>query len=108
MSPQRPLRRAYEADPEAVEAWNTDTYPAIRAEAAKVGATIFFGDEASVRSDFHSGTTWAPIGQTLIVPATGKAARVSVNMISVVSGTGEFHVNLIDGSMTYETSRVLR
>jgi transposase len=101
MSPQRPLHRAYEADPEAVEAWKAQIYPEIRAEAGKHGASIFFGDEASVRSDFHSGTTWAPIGQTPVVHATG--SRVSVNMVSAVSPTGELHFKLIDGRMNSQT-----
>ena len=28
------------------------------------GAEIFFADEAGIRPDYHSGTAWAPIGQT--------------------------------------------
>jgi hypothetical protein len=31
-------------------------YPAIRAQAKRLGAHIFFADEASVRSDYHSAT----------------------------------------------------
>jgi transposase len=57
LSPQRPLFRAYQQDPEAVERWKTQDYPAIRAEATKLGATIYFADEAAVRSDYHAGTT---------------------------------------------------
>ncbi len=57
LSPQRPLFRAYQQDPEAVERWRREQYPTIRAEAEAAGAVIYFGDEASVRSDFHSGTT---------------------------------------------------
>ncbi len=72
---------------DAVEQWKQETYPAIRKLAKKHGATILFGDEASVRSDYHSGTTWAPKGRTPIVRATG--ARSSLNLISVVSPRGE-------------------
>ena len=54
--PQRPLFRAYQQDPQAVERWKTQEYPAIHAEAKKVGASIYFADEASVRSDYHAGT----------------------------------------------------
>lgn len=86
LSPQRPLWRAYQQNPEAVERWKSEEYPAIRAEAAKVGAVIYFGDEAGVRSDFHAGTTWAPIGQTPIVRTTG--TRDSINLISVISAQG--------------------
>jgi len=64
LSPQRPLRRAYQQDPERVERWKTEEYPAIRRMAKKEKAIIYFGDEAAVRSDHHSGTTWGPIGRT--------------------------------------------
>ena len=73
---QRPLYRAYQQNPEAVACWKAETYPAIRAEAARVGATIYFTDEAGVRSDYHAGTTWAPVGQTpwSPPPATGSGS----------------------------------
>jgi transposase len=72
LSPQRPLYRALEQDPQAVARWRQQEYPAIRAEARRVGATICFVDEAGVRSDYHAGTTWAPVGQTPVVQSTGE------------------------------------
>ena len=79
LSPQRPLYRAYQQNPEAVARWNAETYPAIRAEAARVGATVYLVDEAGVRSDDHAGTTWAPVGQTpwSPPPATGSESTSS-------------------------------
>ena len=100
LSPQRPLFRAYQQDPEAVARWKTEQYPAIRAEAKKVGASIYFADEASVRSDYHAGTTWAPVGQTPVVRTTG--ARFSVNMISAVTATGSFAFDIIEGKLNAE------
>ena len=50
-------------------------------------ATIFFGDEAGVRSDHHAGTTWAIRGKTPVVTSTG--ARFGLNLISAVSAQGE-------------------
>jgi len=64
LSPQRPLWRAYQQNLVAVELWKSEVYPAIRTEAATVGATIYFGDEAGVRTDFHAGTTWAPVADS--------------------------------------------
>ena len=86
LSPQRPLRRAYQQDKELVERWLKETFPKIRQFARKEGATIYFGDEASVRSDYHSGTTWAIKGQTPVIETTG--ARFSLNLISAVSSKG--------------------
>lgn len=98
LSPQKPLRRAYQQDREAVERWKQEEYPAIRAEAKECGGIILFGDEASVRSDYHSGTTWAPVGKTPIVRKTG--ARFSMNLISAVSPRGAMRFMTIEGRMT--------
>ena len=46
LSPQRPLYRAYQQNPQAVARWKSEVYPQFRAEAAEVGATIYFADEA--------------------------------------------------------------
>lgn len=88
LSPQRPLVQAYQRDPEAVQKWLEEEYPAIRKEAHQVGGTIYFGDESSIRSDYHSGTTWAPKGKTPVVQSTG--ARFKVNLISAISPRGDF------------------
>jgi transposase len=98
MSPQRPLYRAYQQNPERVEAWKTTEYPAIRARAAREGAVIFFADESSVRTDYHAGTTWAPVGRTPVVPATG-GTRAAVKMISAISLTGQVRFHVQTGSM---------
>jgi transposase len=82
LSPQRPLYRAYQQNPEAVQRWKDEQFPAIRKAAKAEGATIYFADEAGIRSDYHAGTTWAPVGRTPVVKATG--ARLSVNMLSAV------------------------
>jgi transposase len=100
MSPQRPLYRAYQQNPELVEKWKKETYPQIRAAAAEAGAAIFFADEAAVRTDHHAGTTWAPTGQTPVVTATGE--RKSVSMISAVSQSGQLHFDLFYGTMNAE------
>jgi transposase len=97
LSPQRPLHRAYEQDPEAVQRWKSEQFPAIRAEAKKAGATVYFADEAGVRSDYHSGTTWAPVGRTPVVASTG--ARWSVNMLSAVSAQGKLRFMVHDGKV---------
>ena len=87
LTPQRPVRRAIEQVPAKVREWLTVDYPAIQAKARKAGAQIFFADEAGVRSNsHHSGTTWAPMGQTPVVPATGK--RFGLNLVSAVSPQG--------------------
>jgi transposase len=96
LSPQRPLYRAYQQNPEAVARWKAEEYPAIRAQAAKAGATIWFADEAGVRSD-HAGTTWAPVGRSPVVATTGD--RFGVNLISAVTAKGKLRFAAYDGNL---------
>src|SRR5512144_532059 len=98
LSPQRPLWRAWQADPDTVERWQREEFPAIRKRAKAEGATIYFGDEAGIRSDYRAGTTWAPVGQTPVVKAT--SARHSVNMISAVTTTAVLRFSVFTGSCT--------
>ena len=70
LSPQLPLYRAYQQDPERVAEWKKSAYPKIRKLASEEGASIFFADEASIRTDHHAATTWAPVGQTPVVITT--------------------------------------
>lgn len=88
ITPQKPLRRAYERDPVAIERWRTHAFPRLRARAKRRGAKIFFLDEAGVRSDQVLGRTWGLRGHTPEVPSSGR--RQSVNAISAVNARGEF------------------
>ena len=97
LSPQRPRYRASEQDLAAVAAWRAQVYPAIRDEAAQVGATIYFGDESGVSADHHAGTTWAPVGETPVVAATASKSRV--NMVSAVEQRGRLHFQITEGSL---------
>jgi transposase len=97
LSPQRPLYRAYQQNPAAVARWKAETYPSIRAQAQQVGATIYFADEAGVRSDYHAGTTWAPVGRTPVVATTGD--RFGVNLISAVTAKGKLRFAAYEGSL---------
>ena len=100
LTPQRPVRRAFECDPEWGRQWTEEEYPRIRARAARRAATIYFADEAAMSWDYHSGTTWAPKGQTPVVGATGQHMRI--NLISAISPEGELRWMEVEGSMTAE------
>jgi hypothetical protein len=81
-----------------VERWKSEEYPAIRAQAEAEGATIYFADEAGIRSDYHAGTTWASVGETPVVKAT--RARFSVNMVSAVTAKGALRFAVYDEKFT--------
>ena len=97
LSPQRPLVRAYEQNPELVRKWKEEEFPAIVTAAKAAGGSVFFLDEAGIRTDYHSGTTWAPVGHTPIVRGTGN--RKSINMISAISTRGKMHFSFLDGNL---------
>lgn len=97
LSVQRPVWRAWQQDPEAAKRWQSRQFPALRAYARRVGAKVYFGDEAGIRSDYHSGTTWAVRGRTPVVKSTG--ARFGCNMISAVSPTGELRFMVTERRM---------
>lgn len=86
LTPQRPLRRAYQQNNEAVQQFLNVEYPQIQSRARLRGASIYWEDESAIRSDYHSGTTWAPKGKTPVVRTTG--ARFKVNMISAIDARG--------------------
>lgn len=97
LSPQRPLWRAYQRDPKMVERWLKEEFPAIRAAAKRAKGEVWFADEAGVRSDAHSGTTWAPKGKTPIVSTTG--ARFGLNVISAVNRRGSLRFMCVEGKV---------
>ena len=88
ITPQKPLRRAYERDPKAIKRWIETDYPRLQARAKRRNAKIFFLDEAGVRSDAVLGRSWAPRGETPQVSTSGQ--RQSINAISAVNGRGAF------------------
>ena len=88
ITPQKPLRRAYERDPAAVQAWVEVVYPALRAKARKQGASIFFLDEAGFDSEPRLGRTYGLKGQRPVVPTTGQ--RQKINAISALTASGAF------------------
>jgi transposase len=95
ITPQKPLRRAYERDPVAIEKWKSETYPDLRARAKRRKAEIFFLDEAGVRSDPVLGRTWGEKGKTPEVRTSGQ--RQSINAISAVNARGAFWYEVYSG-----------
>lgn len=88
-TPQKPLKRADEQDPQQVKAWLDIEYPVLEQRAETEGVEIAWGDESGLRSDAQTGRGYAPIGHTPeIQPNT---QRVSVNYIASISHQGKVH-----------------
>jgi transposase len=95
ITPQKPLRRAYERDEAAVTKWKTETYPRLRCRARQIVAEIFFLDEAGVRSDSPLGRSYGLRGRTPVVRTSDR--RQAVNAISAVNAKGAFWYNVYRG-----------
>ena len=100
LTPQKPLKRAYERDPVAIEAWKSEVYPAIAKRAKKRNAEIFFWDESGFRADAVQGKTWGVKGQTPIILVPG--TRQSVSAASAVNARGGFWCATYKGGMNAE------
>ncbi len=101
ITPQKPLRRAYERDPQAVKLWLDKTYPGLKKRAKKLGAKIFFLDEAGFQSDPPLARTYGLKGKTPVVKTSGQ--RQSINVISAVNARGEFWAATYDGKLNAES-----
>lgn len=100
LTAQKPLQRAYQRDPQAIERWQRETYPAIVRRAKKEKAEIYFWDESGFRADAVQGRTWGVKGQTPVVPVPGQ--RQSISAASAVSSKGAFWFATYKGALSGE------
>jgi transposase len=100
LTPQKPLQRAYQRDPQAIEKWQRETFPAIARRAKAEGAEVFFWDESGFRADTVHGKTWGVRGQTPVVERPGQ--RQSVSAASAVTAQGAFWFCVYEGALNGE------
>lgn len=94
-TPQKPIRRAYEQRPEAVQKWLTEEYPAIEKRARTEGGEIHWGDETALVNTDVRGRSYAPAGKTPVTLAVG-GSRQKLSMIATVTNRGEARWMIID------------
>ncbi|HEV2007438.1 MAG TPA: IS630 family transposase [Burkholderiales bacterium] len=100
LTPQKPLQRAYQRDPRAIEQWQRETYPAIARRAKAQGAHVFFWDESGFRADTVHGKTWGVRGQTPVVHRPGQ--RQSISAASAINAKGAFWFCTYPGGLNGE------
>jgi transposase len=98
-TPQRPLHRAFEQQPVAVQQWLQTDYPRIAARAKVEGAEICWGDETAVSSREHYPRGYAPPGQTPVL-VLSQAQRARINLISAVTHQGTVRFMLYRDTLT--------
>lgn len=97
LTPQKPLKRAYERDPIAIEAWKSQVFPRLAKRAKRFGADIYFWDESGFRADAVQGHTWGVRGETPVISLPGK--RQSISAASAINMRGAFWFATYEGGM---------
>lgn len=98
-TPQRPLKRAFEQKPAAVQKWLTKDYPAIAARAKAQGAEICWGEETAVSSVEHYPRGYAPKGKTPVL-VLSQAKRERINLISAIPNPGAMRFMMYPHTLT--------
>src|SRR5271167_2415073 len=100
LTPQKPLQRAYQRDPEAIDKWRRETFPAIARQAKAAGGEVYFWDESGFRADAVHGKTWGVKGQTPVIERPGQ--RQSISAASAVNSKGAFWYCTYEGGLNAE------
>ena len=100
LTPQKPLQRAYQRDPAAIETWQREQFPAIAQQAKASGGEVYFWDESGFRADAVHGKTWGRKGQTPVVERPGQ--RQSISAASAVNARGAFWYCTYEGGLNAE------
>lgn len=94
---QKPLRRSYKRQPQRIEQWLKEEYPAIAERAKDENAEIQWGDETGVCSTCQVGKSYAPKGETPVLKEAGK--RFSMSVISTVTNKGALKFMVYEGGL---------
>jgi transposase len=100
LTPQKPLQRAYQRDPDAIQRWQCEVFPKIARQAKADGGEVYFWDESGFRADTVHGKTWGLKGQTPIIERPGQ--RQSISAASAVSARGGFWYCTYQGGLNAE------
>jgi transposase len=94
---KKPGRHSRHQDPDEVQQWLEETYPAIKEQAAQENAEILWTDEVGVEADHHPGYGYAPVGEhaTMEVPEP----HIRVNQISAISNEGTVRFMTYKGTL---------
>jgi transposase len=91
-----PARRSRKQDPDEVEHWLAETYPAIEKLAVEQDAEILWTDEVGADADHHPGRGYAREGERATIEVPGPHIRVNQITAIITEGTVRF--------MTYKGS----
>ncbi len=97
-TPQKPIKKSYEQQPQKVKEWLDTKYPKIKKAALKDNGEIHWGDETGCTTDISHSRGFAPKGETPILMHTTKK-KLKVNMISSISNQGKLFFDIHEGKI---------
>jgi transposase len=97
LTPQKPVRIAFQRDDNECRSWMEEEFPAIVREAKRKQAVLLFADETGVSEDHTVARTWGERGKTPTVRVSG--ARRRTNVISAVSPRGRCWFRCYGGTL---------
>ena len=100
-TPQKPVKKSYEQQPERVKKWLDEEYPGIARKAREERAEILWGDETGISSEDNRGRGYVPKGQTPVVYGPGKL--FSASMISAINNQGKMRFMVYEGALRVDT-----
>jgi transposase len=95
---KKPGRHSRHQDPDEVEQWLEETYPAIEAQAAREHAEILWTDEVGVQADHQPGYAYAREGERATMEMPGPHIRA--NQITAISNEGTARFMTYQGMLT--------
>jgi transposase len=97
-TPQKPVKKAREQKPEAMEQWLKEEYPRIARQAKKEKAEILWGDETGIQNEANRTRGYSPQGIKPVLRISSKKERIS--MISAINNEGKVRFMIYRESMT--------
>jgi transposase len=94
---KKPARHSRKQEPDEVQQWLEETYPAIEEQADRENAEILWTDEVGVDADHHPGYGYAREGERATMEVPGPHIRV--NQISAISNEGTVRFMTYKGSL---------
>lgn len=100
-TPKKPVKLAYEQQPEKIREWLEEEYPRIRKQAKQENALIHWGDETGINSESYVSRGYSPKGTKPVVRTSGK--RFSISMVSAITNEGQINYMVYKGALVTET-----
>ena len=97
LSVQRPVKKDRKENPEQINRWMEEEYPAIRERAKAEKGEIYWGDETGIQNTANYIKGYAPKGHTPILELDSQ--KMKVNLLSAITNRGKLRFALLDKAL---------